>query len=148
MSAISSPDLPAREALRSFREANGLCDDEHGRVWKIPIDFVTLYLPNFRWRREALAAHDLHHLLTGYPCTVKGELLIAAWEFGAGSYPHWGATLFCLPLALTGLLWFPREAVEAFRRGRRSRSLFAAEVRGQLAVMRLSEVEAVVRRGL
>lgn len=80
-------------------------------------------LPNFAWRRRAILAHDLHHMLTGYPCTLRGEFQIAAWEFGAGPMPHWAAALFCLPLIAAGLLWSPRRMVRAFRAGRHAHSL-------------------------
>jgi hypothetical protein len=113
------------EALGAFRTANNLSQNEReARWWIVRADLAALPLPNFAWRRRAIDAHDVHHLLTGYPCTVEGELLIAAWEWGAGRYPHWGATLFCGPLVLAGLLYMPRRTVAAWRRGRRSRSLY------------------------
>jgi hypothetical protein len=112
-------------ALQAFRTANRLCQNEReARWWIVRADLAALPLPNFAWRRRAIDAHDVHHLLTGYPCTVEGELLIAAWEWGAGRYPHWGATLFCGPLVLAGLLYMPRRIVAAWRHGRRSRSLY------------------------
>ena len=71
------------EALRAFRTANGLCQNEReARLWIVRADLVILPLPNFAWRRRAIDAHDVHHLLTGYPCTCEGEVLIAAWELG------------------------------------------------------------------
>jgi ubiquinone biosynthesis protein Coq4 len=73
-----------------------------------------------------LPAHDLHHAMTGYPMTMRGECLMAAWELGAGRYPHWGATLFCAPLIVAGLFWSPARIRAAFRQGRRSRSLYPA----------------------
>jgi hypothetical protein len=82
-----------------------------------------LRLPNFQWRRAALTAHDLHHVITRYPCTMRGECLVTAWEFGAGTMPHWAATLFFLPLVLAGTLWSPRRMFRAFRHGRRTESL-------------------------
>ncbi len=113
------------DALRDFRTANRLCHDErNARWWIVRADVAALPLPNFAWRRRAIDAHDVHHLLTGYPCTVEGELLIAAWEWGAGRYPHWGATLFCGPLVLAGLLYMPSRILAAWRHGRRSRSLY------------------------
>ena len=113
------------EALRDFRTANHLCQNEReARWWIVRADLLIFPLPNFDWRRRAIDAHDAHHLLTGYPCSVEGELLIAAWEFGAGRYQHWGATLFCGPLVLAGLLLMPRRTVAAWRRGRRGRSLY------------------------
>lgn len=133
------------EALFAFREANGLRHDEHlTRLWRLRIDFMTLYLPNFAWRRRAIAAHDTHHMLTGYPCTVRGELQIAAWEFGAGRYPHWGATLFCLPFAIAGMLFLPGATWAAYRRGRREHSLYRAGVADRVAELPLRAARTVL----
>ena len=92
--------------------------------WHCAFGPLVLLLPNFGWRRRAIAAHDLHHLMTGYPQTMRGEFQMAAWEFGAGRYPHWGATLACAPLILAGMLWSPSRIRRAFRSGRSSRSLY------------------------
>lgn len=133
------------EALRAFRRSHRLREDEReARLWIVRADLFVLPLPNFAWRRRAIDAHDVHHLLTGYPCTVEGELLIAAWEFGAGRYPHWGATLFCGPLVLAGLLWAPRETLAAFARGRRSRSLYRATDLDRLLDLPLARARALV----
>jgi hypothetical protein len=116
--------LTVREALAAFWHANGLPADESGHAsWTCRLGPITLRLPNFRWRRDAILAHDLHHVLTGYPCTLGGECQMAAWEFGAGRMPHWGAALFCLPLVVLGLVCAPRRMLAAFLNGRRSRSL-------------------------
>jgi hypothetical protein len=53
---------------------------------------------------------------------------MAAWEFAAGRYRHWAATLFCLPLALMGLIWAPRKTARAFRAGLISTSLYGDEL--------------------
>jgi ubiquinone biosynthesis protein Coq4 len=133
------------EALRAFRDANGLCHDEReARWWIVRADPAAFPLPNFAWRRRAIDAHDVHHLLTGYPCTVEGELLIAAWEWGAGRYPHWGATLFCGPLVLAGLLYMPHRILAAWRRGRRSRSLYRYADLDRLAELPLAEARSLV----
>ncbi len=116
------------EALSAFRQQHGLADDEAARPsWTCQLGPLTLRLPNFRWRRRAILAHDLHHVLTGTPCNMRGECLMAAWEFGAGRMPHWAAALFCLPLALIGLLWSPRRTWRAYRNGCGSRSLHRCE---------------------
>jgi hypothetical protein len=111
-------------ALTAFRLANGIRADEiaHG-WWTCRIVRLPLRLPNFAWRRRAILAHDIHHVLTGYPCTLHGEFQMAAWELGAGRMPHWGAALFCLPLVLPGFWCIPRRMLQAFKAGRRSRSL-------------------------
>ena len=135
------------EALRDFRTANALCQTEReARWWIVRADLVALPLPNFAWRRRAIDAHDVHHLLTGYPCTVEGELLIAAWEWGAGRYPHWGATLFCGPLVLAGLLCMPRRTLGAWRHGRHSRSLYRHADLETLLDLPLAAARQLVRR--
>jgi len=97
-----------------------------GESWTCRVGPLTLRFPDFGWRRCALAAHDLHHLMTGYPMTLRGEFQLAAWEWGAGRYPNWRATLFCAPLILVGLLWSPSRMIAAYRMGRRTRSLYSA----------------------
>jgi hypothetical protein len=116
------PRLSRGDALALLRVGG---EDEAAASWPCAIGPFTLRFPNFAWRRRALAAHDLHHLMTGYPMTMRGEFQLAAWEFGAGRYPHWGATFFCGPLILLGLLWSPPAMWRAFRSGRRSESLYA-----------------------
>lgn len=133
------------QALRAFRSENGLCHDEReARWWIVRADLVIFPLPNFAWRRRAIDAHDAHHLLTGYPCTCEGEVLIAAWEWGAGRYPHWGATLFCLPLLVAGLLFMPGRTYAAWRRGRLSRSLYRNADLERLHDLPLEAARAVI----
>jgi hypothetical protein len=117
------PRLSRAEALALLRRSG---DDEGPAHWPCAVGPFTLRFPNFSWRRRALAAHDLHHLMTGYPMTMRGEFQLAAWELGAGRYPHWGATLFCAPLVLAGLIWSPAAIWRAWRSGRRSQSLYPA----------------------
>jgi hypothetical protein len=125
--------LTVGEALVAFRTANCITDDETANAsWTSRLGPVIVRLPNFDWRRKAIFAHDLHHVLTGYPCTMRGEFQMAAWEFGAGPMPHWGATLFCLPLVLAGLFWAPRRMLLAFLGGRGSCSLHESRATDRL----------------
>lgn len=117
------PDLSAAEELRRFRRRNGIAEDD-AATWTCRLGPLTLRLPNFQWRRRAIARHDLHHILTGFPCTLRGECRMAAWEFAAGRYPHPAATLFCLPLVALGVLLSPCALWSAFRAGRCSESLY------------------------
>jgi hypothetical protein len=94
--------------------------------WACRFGPVVLRFPNFAWRRRALRAHDLHHLMAGYPMTMRGEFQLAVWELGAGRYPDWRATLFCSPLIVAGFLWSPRRMIAAFKSGRGSQSLYSA----------------------
>jgi len=113
-----------REALADLptRSDRAALDATH---WHLGPGLLHVRLPNFAWRKRALASHDAHHVLTGFPCTPAGEMQMAAWEFAAGRYPHAGATAFCLPLVGMGALLLPRRTFNAFLRGRRSTSLYS-----------------------
>ena len=122
-------DAPTvREALAAFYAGQGMPPDGGGSAsrWAIEIPgWFSVALSNFRWRRKALPVHDLHHVLTGYPCSPAGEFEMAAWEFAAGRYPHPLATAFCLPLVGMGAVLRPRRTFAAFVRGRASTTLYS-----------------------
>jgi len=115
--------LSRDEALCRLR--HGVPESEADRSWPCPVGPLSLRFPNFAWRRRALRAHDLHHLMAGYPMTMRGEFQMAAWEPGAGRYRHWGATLFCAPLIAIGFLWSPARMIRAYRRGLTTASLYS-----------------------
>ena len=119
--------MTVRDARSSFyaRESLPPNGGKDARRWAISLGPLSIPLPNFGWRAKALPLHDLHHLLTGYPCTPSGEFEMAAWEFAAGRYPHPFATAFCLPLVGMGAVLRPRRTFDAFVRGRASRTLYA-----------------------
>lgn len=112
-------------------------------TWPFTIGPVTIPMPNFSWRRAAIQRHDLHHILTGYPFTMRGEFQVATWEFAAGRYPHWGATLLLLPLVVMGLFWSPTAIWRAFMKGRGETSLYRPALRD--AAARLS-LDALAKR--
>jgi len=116
-----------REALAEFRNRNNL-DPHSSRAskWRLKFGPITIRLPNFRWRQKAILKHDLHHLITGYPCSITGECQMATWEFAAGRYPHPASTAFCLPLVILGWCLAPGAIWAAFQSGRRGRSLYGA----------------------
>jgi hypothetical protein len=124
--------------------ASGLPTDggRTAKEWTV-LEFgpFSVRLSNFEWRRRALPCHDLHHVITGYPCTPAGELQIAAWEFAAGKFPNLLSTLFCLPLIGAGAVAMPVRSFSAFVRGRRSRTLYgmSAAALAALSVRELRE---------
>ena len=135
-------------AWAGFREANGLplgYQDAHH--WSVSLGPLKLRLPNFAWRKRAIVAHDLHHLITGYPCTLRGECQVAAWEFGAGRFRHPMATLFCLPLLGLGCLISPLETWRAFHSGCESKSLHHQVLDEDFFKMPLEELKARVGDG-
>jgi hypothetical protein len=131
---LQGEPLTAQQALAAFYAAQGLPPDggSRARAWRIELGPLSIPMPNFRWRSQALPVHDLHHVLTGYPCTPAGEFEMAAWEFAAGRYPHAGATAFCLPLVGLGALACPRRTYAAFVRGRASRTLYGRGMSAEL----------------
>lgn len=104
--------------------ANHALEPRDAPHWTCRIGPWELCLPNFAWRQAAIDAHDRHHMLTGYPLTLQGEIQMAAWEWGAGRYPDWRATAFCSPLILLGGMVMPRQTWRAFRWGRECASLY------------------------
>jgi hypothetical protein len=120
----------AAQALTMKRAEQGLDPAyDTAPTWPFTIGAVTIPMPNFSWRRAAIQRHDLHHILTGYPFTMRGEFQVATWEFAAGRYPHWGATLLLLPLVVMGLFWSPTAIWRAFVKGRGELSLYRPELR-------------------
>jgi hypothetical protein len=141
----------AAQALTLKRAEQGLDPAyDTAATWPFTIGPVTIPMPNFSWRRAAIQRHDLHHILTGYPFTMRGEFQVATWEFAAGRYPHWGATLLLLPLVVMGLFWSPAAIWRAFVKGRGELSLYRPELReaaGRLSLAALSERTRVQWRG-
>ena len=111
------------DRLEAFRHAHRL-EAATAPRWTCKIGPLVLTLPNFAWRQRAIDAHDRHHLITGYPLTLAGEIQLAAWEWGAGRYPDWRATLFCSPLIAAGAVAMPRRTWRAYRRGRGTQSRY------------------------
>ncbi len=114
-------------------------------TWPFTIGPVTIPFPNFSWRRAAIQRHDIHHMLTGYPFTMRGEFQVATWEFAAGRYPHWGATLLLLPLVVIGLFWSPAAIWRAFMKGRGELSLYRPELRDAATRLPLDALAARTR---
>lgn len=114
--------------------------DSDQATWYLGDGLLHIRLPNFGWRRAALARHDLHHLLTGFPLTPAGEMQLAAWEFAAGRFPHAGATAFCLPLVSMGAILLPRRTFAAFLRGRRGTSLYKLGLSSDLLARPIAEL--------
>jgi hypothetical protein len=121
--------LTLREARAAFYRGNGFAQDggvQDQRWSPVACRDLKVYLPNFEWRRRALPLHDLHHVITCYEFSPRGEFQMAAWEFAAGRYPNVLSTLFCLPLVCLGSAVIPRKTFAAFVRGRRSKTLYFA----------------------
>lgn len=105
----------------------------NGRTLKLPQGFF----------RRGLAAHDVHHVLTGYPTTLRGEVEVASWELASGGcHRHVAYWLDRVTLCTLGLFVYPRASWRAFRRGWGSHNLYAMSA----AEILDAEVEALRER--
>jgi len=139
---INDANVTLRDVMPKVLAINDIAaDDDRGKAyWYLGRGLLHIRVPNFGWRKRAIVRHDLHHLLTGYPCTPTGEMEMAAWEFAAGRFPHPGATAFCLPLVGMGAVLSPRRTFAAFVRGRRGTSLYATPLSDEVLASRIVDL--------
>jgi hypothetical protein len=120
------PAITVRRARARFFAENGFePDGGYEQEWADAQFGPFAYrVPNLRARAQALRVHDLHHLVTGYATSWRGEAAISAWELGSG----WGRLPYAWVIALfgffTGLIAQPLETFRAFVRGRGSANLY------------------------
>jgi hypothetical protein len=120
--------MSVREARDLYLRENGFTTAMyHESTFGVPIGPWTLRLWNPPSRRRVVAAHDCHHVLTGFGTDWIGEMEVAAWECGAGLGRNPFAWLVCVQFALLGLLRCPRRTWRAWRHGRRARSLLLGD---------------------
>jgi hypothetical protein len=112
-------------ARDEYLAANGFALADYDKRWvRLQVGPIPVFFPNTAARRKAVPLHDLHHVATGYATTWRGEAEISAWELGAGCGRFFAAWILDLGGAAVGMLIAPRRTWRAFRRGRRSRTLY------------------------
>ena len=107
------------------------------RVLGLKIPFFPIY-----GLRGPVMRHDLHHMLSGYETTWRGECELGAWELASGgcgwNVYMWFDRLFFL---LVGLIFTPRATARAFARGRTHHNLYRRRT-SELLATDLDEVRA------
>lgn len=114
------------ELLPQFHQQYNLGEDGGINENKVKIEFskyVYFFFPNWDNRRRAVEKHDIHHIVTGYPSTIKGEAEISIWEVSSGCTNYWAAWFLDMQGMMLGLL-YPRAIFKAFVRGQRSLNLY------------------------
>lgn len=95
---------------------------------KVPV------FPRFGFQK-GLPAHDIHHMLNGYPTHWVGECEVAAWELASGGCAYhllyWIDRLLFLALAL---ITAPVPSVRAWRRGWGQKNLYPLDPEELLAM--------------
>jgi hypothetical protein len=140
---IYDPEMTLHAARARYFELSGFGEDGgynerwiKVKVWRIPI-----WLPNTQGRVKAVKLHDLHHVLTEYPTTWRGEAQISSWEIASGGLRrYYAGWLLDLLNVAQGLVVNPRGAFRAFARGRRSRNLFGETFDDALLSRRVGEM--------
>ncbi len=122
-------------------------DGGYGDKWvKLKLGKRTIFaFPNTEPRVRAVRFHDLHHVVTGYDTTWRGEAEIGAWELAAGCGPYVAAWVLNFGAALIGLIIAPRRVIQAFRRGRRSNTLYDRDFTDELLEMTVGEMRRQLR---
>jgi len=142
------PGLTLREARARYFIANdfGGPEGNYGDRWvKVYLGPVPFVFPNTPARVHAVRYHDLHHVLTGYPTTMKGETEIAAWELASGCRSMAAAWVLNLLGMALGLVIDRKALFAAFVRGRHSDNLYEGEDLDGLLSRPLGEQRAKLR---
>ncbi len=123
------PNLTLCEARDRHFARGGFSEAQYdARFARFQLGRFSVWLPNTGSRARALPYHDLHHVLTEYPTTWRGEAEIAAWELASGCGRSVTVWLINLGAAALGLVLSPRATARAFRRGRRSANLYGRSI--------------------
>jgi hypothetical protein len=134
-------DLNLRAARERYFELNNFADGGYEEGWvKMKAGFVPIWFPNTVARVKAVKFHDLHHVLTEYPTTWRGEAEIGAWEVAGGCAAHYQAWLLNLSAFAIGLAINPRGVYLAFARGRQSRNLYRTTFSDELLTRTVGEM--------
>ena len=139
---LYQPEMTLREARVQYFAQNSFGEDGgYGDKWvKIQFGPIPIFFPNIPSRASAVRYHDLHHILTEYETTLKGEAEIAAWEVATGALPNFAGWFLDLGGFAYGLLLYPRSMWRAFLRGRRSQSLYPTPFTDELLSRKVGEV--------
>lgn len=142
---LYASDLTLRDARTTFfRLSDFPPDGGYDDRWiKVKYLRFPVWLPNVENRRRAVPLHDLHHILTEYPTTWRGEAEISAWEVASGGlHGFWAAWILDLMNIAQGLLINPSGVYAAFMRGRGSRNLYGQPLTDQLLDSSIGEVRS------
>jgi len=139
--------VDARRGAGASLRAGGLAEDGgYSDAWvKLKLWRMPIWFPNTEGRRRAVRFHDVHHVLTEYPTTWRGEFEIAAWEIATGIGGRWEAWLLDLLGFACGLVVFPRSVHRAFQRGRQGTNLHFSEWNEAILARRVGEMRRRLR---
>jgi hypothetical protein len=134
-----------QELLTEFYKQYNLGAEGGNYCASVKIEFTKyfyLYFPNFAARKEVVLKHDIHHIVTEYPSTFKGETEIGAWEIGSGCKNYWVAWTLDTSAVMAGILFNFWGVIKAYARGRRTKNLYSNDISDTVVMsMKLSDIE-------
>ena len=146
--------MKSSELLWDHLDREGLCPDAGTLEEWMDVPWIRVRLgqkmvpvyPTWGIRNQ-LAAHDFHHVLTGYDTSLRGEAELAAWEVASGGC-GWSPFFWVdrLLLLVAAPLLIPRAMFRAFRNGLRCRNLYG-RTREELLASDFEALERFVFRG-
>jgi hypothetical protein len=120
---VYDDELKIKDALQIYFAKYHFKDGGYKDTWfKIKVGPLFIPLPNIKSRVDAVKIHDIHHLVTEYAATLKGEAEIGAWEIGSGCGRYYVAWLLNSGSFFYGLIFFPKAVYDAFAKGRNART--------------------------
>lgn len=123
-----APESTLGDARDLYFKLNNFAESDYRARWvKMKIGPFPFAFPNTKGRAKAVKLHDIHHILTEYPTTWRGEAQIGAWEVATGLRHHYEGWLLDLLAFAIGLVITPKGVYRAFIRGRQSANLYAME---------------------
>lgn len=123
MEQVYADELKIKDALQLYFSKYHFENGGYDKKWfRIKLGPVFIPLPNTKDRIAAVKIHDIHHLLTEYPATLKGEAEIGAWEIASGCGKYYVAWILNLGSLGYGLIFFPKAVYRAFMNGVRART--------------------------
>ena len=139
--SLYNPESTLRAERERYFEINRFAGGGYEEGWvKMKAGPVPIWFPNTVARVKAVRFHDLHHVLTEYPTTWRGEAEIGAWEVATGCAAHYQGWLLNLLAFAVGLVINPRGVYRAFMRGRRSRNLYRETFSDELLARTVGDV--------
>jgi hypothetical protein len=111
--------LKVKDALEIYFSKYHFPGGGYDLKWfKIKVGFIYIPLPNTKGRVAAVKIHDVHHLITQYEATLRGEAEIAGWEIASSCGKYSAAWVLNFGSFFYGIFFFPIPLFRAFMRGR------------------------------
>lgn len=119
--------ITVQEAITDHFITYGLpADGGYEETWvPLKFGFLTFYIYNSEARKSAVKLHDIHHVITQYEPTPRGEAEISAWELAAGIYNKHFARIINLGGLFYGAYIYPKTTFRAYVRGKYSSTLYS-----------------------